>query len=388
MKHAWLQLVFLLLAVWMVLQLVQKYLGWAAILALVVVCALFAATTYMLRFGRLRLAVLYRRPGSKQFIDLVCWLTHQQPPIEADAASLLSPQIMLREARDFDWVAAKLKDSIYGQDSAIDQIVASLRGKILLRSRSPASGRYTPLGIYLLVGPGGIGKRLLARSLGMRLFREGVVSELNLRDYASDTEAESALFGTAVQEGHLLQPVRQRPYQMLILDDLEATGPRVRERLRQLLQSGVCTNPHTRSIVSFEHTVVVLTVSRGVPGLDSESTATMPPALRASSTADWLTSDLGLEPTFLSCLHETIVCRPPDELTKARVIAALMQQECRRFDLVLDYVEAEILAEEVAAYSDQHGFQLSKSRVARRLQTTILRAAENDVKGVVLSDKA
>ena len=72
-------------------------------------------------------------------------------------------------------------------------------------------------------------------------------------------------------------------------------------------------------------------------------------------------------------------------MDQARVIALLIREQCEVYVLEIDYVDPEIIADEVARYRKSHGFQLVKTRLAGKLEAPILQAKQNDQKRVILT---
>jgi len=376
-------LLFLILGAWMIVQLVTRFLGWPVTLLLVTCCGLTSLTIYMLRFERRRLTHVYRWPGAKQFIDLVCKVVRQQPPVDGEEHRGDEATIQLKEPVDFDWAAEKLKQRVRGHDHAIDAVIERLRKNLLLRKRVGTPAGQPPLAAFLFVGSEGIGKRHSAWELGRMLYRNAGRTVLNLRDFAGP-DGTAALLGGAQQRGALLGPLKRQPYHLLVLENFDSVTPKTAEVLQTILTTGSCLDPASRTPVSFRHAVLVLTTTRIPRGLEKALDGATPDQ-RRQRLVDRLATEISLGRPLLAGIHEIVVFHQPDDLTRARVVLMLMQEECRRYRIRLEYVDPEIVTDEIAAYSEHHGFEFSKTRIAARLHEYLVKASENGLDRLVLT---
>jgi len=387
MNHPVVQFVLLWLAVFMGLLLVQRFLGFWAVLLIVLVCGVLALGIYMLRYHRPIMAQAYRQPMVAPVIDLVCHVTSNQPPVEADNGSPLDHNIMLRIPQDFEWAARRLKTRVIGHGQTIDATLSDLRNRISLRDQSPAESRRTPLGIYLLMGSDGIGKEHLARSLAEVIYRQGTMTSVNLQSKGDPQGDLAAWFGNATQNGMLAQAIRKQPHQVLFLENVHQADELVRKQLLEILRSGGMVDPRSGGTMSFEHVVFIFTISATLPGVDN-----FPPDQRDSDAwrdflHEGLATTFGLDPAFPSALHAICSLQYPDQLDRARVIACLIRAQCQRYALEVDFVEPEIIALEVSHVERVHGFQLTEARLARKLEGPILKARQNHLDRLILTQE-
>lgn len=382
MNHPVVQTVLQVLSVVMLLMLVQRFLGLWALLLLVLVCGWVAVVLYMLRHHRTMLARVYEQPVLRTLIDFTCRVTGSQVPVEPSERSPLDRNLMLREHRDFEWCSRRLKDKVFGHDEAIEQLVTMLKSRTALRIQSPKSG--DALATCIVVGPEGIGKRWLAQSLAGLMYKEGVCSRFDLTDSDAASPSTAALFGDSGREGALIRSVKRRPHQVLFLENAHRASTATLARVQEILQTGHCTDPRSGGRVSFEHVVLVLTVCQTPPVLDKDPEG-LSPRERDAYVQEALADHSRLEHRLVSLAHAVVVMRRPDRTDVARVIASLMQEECARYGVELDYVAPEILAEEVGDFNESLGFELSQSRLARKLEQPILAASVTNPPRVILT---
>lgn len=370
------ELLLQIFGMWLLVQSLLKFTGLIVTTLVVATVGLMAATLFGLRFRRPQMGRWYGHPAGKVWIDLVCRCFDQQPPLDA-TDQLTTPELQLRTPEDFAWCRQQLKSQIFGHDQAITAILRQLEQAVQLRGRSLGVANRPPLGVFTLVGGAGIGKRLLAERIGGMLFRGCPVTVLNLSEFADDHGA-ARLFGAAGQEGCLVKAVRRHPCHTLVLENFENASVQVVNLLQKVLLEGEMTTADGGGVVGFGNCLVFFTSTAGADGkplslLDREDLVE-----RVVSTASCL-------PNLMSISAECLGLDPPDNETKAKVVAAIMADECRKYRVQLDYVEAEVLAEEIGHYSAAAGFEPVKMRVARLIRGPVHLAASQGLESLVLT---
>src|SRR5207253_6423056 len=136
------------------------------------------------------------------------------------------------------------------------------------RSRSGLSARRGPIGSFLFLGPTGVGKTELARTLAAFLFDdENALLRIDMSEYREGHNV-SRLFGSPPgyvgfeQGGQLTEAVRRRPYQVILFDEIEKAHPEVWSALLQILDDGRLTDGQGHT-VDFRNTVVIMTSNIG-----------------------------------------------------------------------------------------------------------------------------
>lgn len=156
----------------------------------------------------------------------------------------------------------RLRARVVGQDKAIDAICAAIR-----RSRAGISPKRKPVS-FLFVGPTGVGKTELVKTLAADLFDSPeALIRLDMSEYM-EKHTVSRLLGSPPgyvgydEAGQLTEKIRRRPYSVILLDEIEKAHPDVLNVLLQILDDGRTSDAHGRQ-VNFENTVIVMTSNAG-----------------------------------------------------------------------------------------------------------------------------
>ena len=166
-----------------------------------------------------------------------------------------------------------LKKAIYGQDAAIETIVAAIH-----LSRSGLANPMRPIGCYLFAGPTGVGKtelsKQLAKSLGVSLHRFDMSEYMERHTVSRLVGAPPGYVG--YDEGGLLtEAVTKTPYCVILLDEIEKAHPEVHNILLQVMDSGRLTDASGRT-ADFRNAIVILTSNAGARELSGQGLGFMP----------------------------------------------------------------------------------------------------------------
>ncbi len=158
---------------------------------------------------------------------------------------------------------ANLKQRIKGQDHAIDALDRRIRS-----SKAGLASPHAPIGVFLLVGPSGVGKTETGLGIADMLFGgERFVVTINMSEY-QEKHTVSRLIGSPPgyvgygEGGQLTEAVRQRPYSVVLLDEVEKADPEVLNLFYQVFDKGSLTDGEGREI-DFKNTVILLTSNLG-----------------------------------------------------------------------------------------------------------------------------
>lgn len=160
-------------------------------------------------------------------------------------------------------IADTLNAKVIGQNEAVQQVAKAIR-----RSRAGLKAKNRPIGTFLFVGPTGVGKTELAKSLAEELFgtRDAMI-RLDMSEYM-EKHSVSKLIGSPPgyvgheEAGQLTEKVRRNPYSLILLDEIEKAHPDVLHMFLQILDDGRLTDSQGRTI-SFKDTVIIMTSNAG-----------------------------------------------------------------------------------------------------------------------------
>lgn len=219
---------------------------------------------------------------------------------------------------------SRLKQRIVGQDEAVQSIARCLR-----RSRAGLGDPTRPLGVFMLLGPSGVGKTELCKALSEALFgSEESLIRIDMSEYSEESSA-SRLIGSPPgyvghgEGGQLTDAVLKRPYSVVLFDEIEKAHHKIFSLLLQLLDDGQLTDSVGRK-VNFKNTIVVMTSNAGV-SFDMEKRLGFSSAQQVNDPGKAIMAQVKqvFRPEFLGRIDELIVMH---SLTKAdgERIAALM----------------------------------------------------------------
>ena len=220
-----------------------------------------------LRSERLRLEEEYNRVKNE-------WLQREKingVVDEEDIAQLISKwtgipvsQMLEGEAEKLLHMEERIHERLVNQDEAVSAISEAIR-----RSRAGLKDPQRPIGSFIFLGPTGVGKTELAKTLARFLFDdENAMVRLDMSEY-QERHTVSRLIGAPPgyvgyeEGGQLTEAVRRRPYRVILLDEIEKAHPEVFNSLLQILDDGRLTDGHGRT-VDFKNTVVIMTSNVGV----------------------------------------------------------------------------------------------------------------------------
>jgi ATP-dependent Clp protease ATP-binding subunit ClpB len=238
----------------------------------------------------------------------------------------------------------RLHHRVVGQDEAIEAVADAVR-----RARAGLKDPRRPIGSFLFLGPTGVGKTELARALAAFLFDdEHAMVRIDMSEYM-EKFAVSRLVGAPPgyvgyeEGGQLTEAVRRRPYQVVLLDEIEKAHPDVFNVLLQVLDDGRLTDGQGRT-VDFKNTLVIMTsnvgsqviAASGVRPGDTEAYEAMKRQVTDALRVQF-------RPEFLNRVDEVIVFHALTEADLAAIVELLVADLQRRLaaqDLTLDLTSA------------------------------------------------
>ena len=182
---------------------------------------------------------------------------------------------------------SELRQRVIGQDEAVTAISKALR-----RSRADLKDPRRPIGSFVFLGPTGVGKTFLARTLAEFMFGDtDALIQIDMSEYMEKFTA-SRLIGSPPgyvgyeEGGQLSEAVRRRPYSVVLFDEIEKAHPDVMHLLLQILEDGKVTDSLGRKI-DFRNTIIIMTSNVGAELIKRQTTMGFAPeAGRADPRSD------------------------------------------------------------------------------------------------------
>jgi ATP-dependent Clp protease ATP-binding subunit ClpC len=274
-----------------------------------------------------------------------------------------------------------LHERVIGQEQAIAAVSDAIR-----RARAGLKDPKRPIGSFIFLGPTGVGKTELARTLAEYLFDdEDAMILLDMSEY-QERHTVSRLIGAPPgyvgydEAGGLTETVRRRPYRVILFDEIEKAHPDVFNTLLQVLDDGRLTDGHGRT-VDFRNTIIIMTSNLGT-GAQEKSTLGF--TRRTENTYDYERLKQSVEnalrehfrPEFLNRIDEVIIFEP---LTRAELmqIVDLLADEVRERleDRTVDFELTPAAKEELVreGYDPAFGARPLRRVVQRRIENELAR---------------
>ncbi|MDZ8117449.1 ATP-dependent chaperone ClpB [Pontiella agarivorans] len=288
-----------------------------------------------------------------------------------------------------------LHERVIGQDDAVQAVADAV-----LRARAGIKNPNRPIGSFLFLGPTGVGKTELARTLAWELFdSEANMVRIDMSEYM-EKHTVSRLVGAPPgyvgfeEGGQLTEAVRRKPYCVVLLDEIEKAHHDVFNVLLQILEDGRLTDSHGRT-VNFKNTIIIMTSNIGsthlLDGIDDMGHI-------SESARDQVMAALRshFRPEFLNRVDETVLFKPLrlDEI--AGIVKLLVKElkdrlQQQRIGLEISEEALKYIAEE--GFDPVYGARPLKRFIQQHLETPISRSiiagekSEGDEIQVILKGK-
>jgi ATP-dependent Clp protease ATP-binding subunit ClpB len=314
---------------------------------------------------------------------------------EAGAATLLREEVTEEEIADVvaRWTGIPLKrllegerekllkldsvlhERIVGQDEAV-QVVADA----VLRARAGIQSPQRPLGTFIFLGPTGVGKTELAKTLAGTLFdTTDSVIRIDMSEYM-EKHAVSRLLGAPPgyvgfeDGGQLTEAVRRKPYSVLLFDEIEKAHPDVFNILLQVLDDGRLTDSHGRT-VDFKNTIVIMTSNIGshhlLEGIDEDGS--IPAGVRDCVMQDMRHT---FRPEFLNRVDDIVLFKTLNVEEIKRIVGLLIEELSVRLanrDVEIELNEGACAYIAREGYDPVFGARPLKRFIQQHLETPIAR---------------
>ena len=291
--------------------------------------------------------------------------------------------IVQEEAERLLNLEAVLHERVVGQDRAVKAVAEAVR-----RSRAGIKDPNRPVGSFIFLGPTGVGKTELARTLAEYLFgEEDAMIRIDMSEF-QERHTVSRLVGAPPgyvgydEAGQLTEAVRRRPYSVVLFDEIEKAHPDVFNTLLQLLDDGRLTDAQGRT-VNFQNTVVIMTSNVGSQHLVS----TKQFGFTSGDGVDFAETERramdalekAFRPEFINRVDEIIVFEPLSREDVLEILGIMLGRlnkhlESQRVSVEVTQAAKEFIAE--TGYDPKFG--------ARPLARAIRRHVENPLSGRII----
>lgn len=276
----------------------------------------------------------------------------------------------------------ELHKRVIGQDEGV-----KLVSEAILRSKAGIKDPSKPIGSFLFLGPTGVGKTELAKTLAASLFDdENNMARIDMSEYM-EKYSVSRLIGAPPgyvgyeEGGQLTEAVRRKPYSVVLFDEIEKAHPDVFNVLLQVLDDGRITDSQGRT-VDFKNTILILTSNIGSPylldGIKEDGSI-------SSEAQELAMNDLraSFRPEFLNRLDEIVMFKPLTKENISGIINILLDELNKRLadrEIKVQLTDAAIKLAADEAYEPSFGARPLKRYLQKNVETILARE--------ILSDKA
>ncbi|GAA4313163.1 ATP-dependent Clp protease ATP-binding subunit [Compostibacter hankyongensis] len=320
---------------------------------------------------------------------------HKRYPIEeeniAEVVSMMTGipvrRMVQAESEKLRKMFEDLQGVVIGQDEAIGKVTKSIQ-----RNRVGLKDPRKPIGTFIFLGPTGVGKTELARSLARYLFdSEDALIRIDMSEYMEKFTV-SRLIGAPPgyvgyeEGGQLTEKVRRKPYSVVLLDEIEKAHPDIFNILLQVLDDGVLTDGLGRK-VDFKNTLIIMTSNIGVRQLkDFGAGVGFATAARNQSDEENVRAVIEkalkrtFSPEFLNRIDDVIIFNSLTRENIFRIIDLIMKDVLKRLDNLGFNLE---LTEEAKAFIAEKGYDVQFG--ARPLHRAIQKYLEDPLAEEILN---
>ncbi len=283
--------------------------------------------------------------------------------------------MMLSEKDKLLNLEKRLSERVIGQENAVTAVSNAIR-----RSRSGVSDPYKPNGVFLFLGPTGVGKTELTKELSKALFdSDDSLIRLDMSEF-SEKHNVSRFIGAPPgyvgydQGGSLTELVRRKPYSLILLDEIEKAHPEVLNIMLQLFDDGRLTDGHGR-VVDFKNTIIVMTSNLGAEYFN-DPTADIKNKMKQIIQSSF-------RPEFINRIDDIIAFNKLDtenlRVITVNQLAYLSKRIYEDMDIEITFDSS--VVNHISQIGDNHIY--GARPIKRKIQTQI----ENELSKLIISDE-
>lgn len=273
-------------------------------------------------------------------------------------------------------LADELHKRVIGQNEAVELV-----SDAIIRSKAGIKDPTKPIGSFLFLGPTGVGKTELAKTLAQALFdNEANMVRIDMSEYM-EKHSVARLIGAPPgyvgydEGGQLTEAVRRKPYSVVLFDEIEKAHPDVFNVLLQVLDDGRITDSKGKT-VDFKNTILIMTSNIGseylLEGIDAQGNITPDCAAKVMNSLRG-----HFRPEFLNRLDETIMFKPLDKTSISGIVNLLLHDLNERIadkELKLELTDAAINHIIEAGYDPHYGARPLKRYLQKNVETLVARS--------------
>ena len=285
-----------------------------------------------------------------------------------------------------------LEGTVIGQDEAIKSVSHAIK-----RARVGLKDPSKPIGSFIFVGPTGVGKTYLAKSLAENIFgSEEHLIRMDMSEYM-EKFAVSRLVGSPPgyvgyeEGGQLTEQVRNHPYSVVLFDEIEKAHPDIFNLLLQILDDGRLTDGQGRT-VDFKNTIIIMTSNVGVSSLNEKQAIGFETGNAEEKSADRTREIIEREvkdafaPEFLNRLDEVIMFNPLSEENIEEITGLMLEKTRQRLnnidiDIEYDQEVVKLLAKD--GFNEEYGARPLERHITKMIED---RLAEDILDGKLNRD--
>lgn len=277
----------------------------------------------------------------------------------------------IEEKQELLSLEAKIKERVVGQEAAIQELVSALK-----RSRTGVASSNKPIGTFLFLGPTGVGKTEVSKTLADVYFggKSGLV-RVDMNEYITQDSVHALLAGRTDFGQGLLETIRRQPFSVVLFDEIEKAHPDIVNVMLQLLDEGEIKDSDNRT-VSFKNSIIIATSNAGSDDIRHSISLGKPLQDIASGLIDNLINQGTFKPEFINRFDDVIVFTPLTQQQLRDVVGILLKSLNQQLTSQGYQV---ILSEDAVDWLATQGYdeRLGARPLRRMMQKTVETALSN-----------